>query len=606
MSDMKPILFLQKQSHKKSNPSDKSGKEPSLCNDPPKGEVNDDLHAEDPKISKEESLEPSQEYRVMQISIFVASDHRALKKLWRILRLLTSLKVVSVLSALSRDPTPLSLLGDLRFWSLEDVISQLLLLEDFWNTLEKLICHNSTTVFPCDEGLSETSSLPDEVEDALKHVFASRIADIKNSPHWNWFSFISCASNGLVLMDESLQLLPAVETLDLSRNKFTSAEVYQIEASGSWVQPAGKHCFFEWGMLNHVNFECLDVCMSSEILESEVRNSNRSKNWMFLQPEHFLLPLPLSSIPRTDIIFFCSLNNPTGAAASREQMTKLVQFAKDNSSIIVYDSSYDMYLCDDSPKSIFEISGAKEAGDDRYLVNLIEGMTKFVDQHLSIVAQVGVKRVYVVEKMRENENHDIEEEQQQDIFDDRLDDLDMNIPDDDQTPMPVNATNTEELKKILVSLTIMVLLNGIYGIGGRGGGDGRHHSDTGGVYGGFWWHWLVVFVVELVVSVFVVFCGIDWWSLKRKESESGSTSDHSTTKATVQRDSEEFLKQSQAGKTEAKKRYEINIEGGGQGSVDGDEENESEKEEELESEKEDDHQHDDNGSPMGHELISIS
>ncbi|PHT70937.1 hypothetical protein T459_26041 [Capsicum annuum] len=245
-----------------------------------------------------------------------------------------------------------------------------------------------------------------------------------------------------------------------------------------------QYCFS--GMLNHVNFECLDVCMSSEILESEVRNSNRSKNWMFLQPEHFLLPLPLSSIPRTDIIFFCSLNNPTGAAASREQMTKLVQFAKDNSSIIVYDSSYDMYLCDDSPKSIFEISGAKE------------GMTKFVDQHLSIVAQwssvsppqlrseteeegccgemraassfgassrggnaghglqrtvidrgtwqskgkSGAKRVYVVEKTRENENHYIEEEQQQDIFDDRLDDLDMNIPDDDQTPMPIDAINT--------------------------------------------------------------------------------------------------------------------------------------------------------------------
>ncbi|KAF3650821.1 hypothetical protein FXO38_16946 [Capsicum annuum] len=146
------------------------------------------------------------------------------------------------------------------------------------------------------------------------------------------------------------------------------------------------------GMLNHVNFECLDVCMSSEILESEVRNSNRSKNWMFLQPEHFLLPLPLSSIPRTDIIFFCSLNNPTGAAASREQMTKLVQFAKDNSSIIVYDSSYDMYLCDDSPKSIFEISGAKE------------GMTKFVDQHLSIVAQGKYLLQHIINQLQKNLN----------------------------------------------------------------------------------------------------------------------------------------------------------------------------------------------------------
>ncbi|PHT46637.1 hypothetical protein CQW23_15795 [Capsicum baccatum] len=58
-------------------------------------------------------------------------------------------------------------------------------------------------------------------QDALKHLFASRIADIKNSPHWNRLSFISFARNGLVLMDDSLQLIPAVETLDLSRNKFT-------------------------------------------------------------------------------------------------------------------------------------------------------------------------------------------------------------------------------------------------------------------------------------------------------------------------------------------------------------------------------------------------
>ncbi|PHT52467.1 LL-diaminopimelate aminotransferase, chloroplastic [Capsicum baccatum] len=92
--------------------------------------------------------------------------------------------------------------------------------------------------------------------------------------------------------------------------------------------------------------------------------------------EHFHLPLSLSSVPRIDIIFFYSLNNLTSAATSREQMTKLVQFAKDNGSIIVYDSAYDMYICDDSPKSIFEISGAKE------------GMTKFADQRLSIVAQV--------------------------------------------------------------------------------------------------------------------------------------------------------------------------------------------------------------------------
>ncbi|XP_050122470.1 uncharacterized protein LOC126600014 isoform X2 [Malus sylvestris] len=132
-------------------------------------------------------------------------DHRALEQLRRILRLLTSLKVVSVLPSPARDPTPLSFrpFGRLRVLELRGCdlsTSAAKGLLELRHTLEKIICHNST--------------------DALRHVFASRIAEIKDSPQWNRLSFVSCACNGLVLMDESLQLLPAVETLDLSRNKF--------------------------------------------------------------------------------------------------------------------------------------------------------------------------------------------------------------------------------------------------------------------------------------------------------------------------------------------------------------------------------------------------
>lgn len=81
--------------------------------------------------------------------------------------------------------------------------------------------------------------------------------------------------------------------------------------------------------------------------------------YMKCTPENGFFP-DLSTIPRTDIIFFCSPNNPTGAAASREQLTSLVQFAKDNGSIIVYDSAYAMYISEDKPRSIFEIPGARE------------------------------------------------------------------------------------------------------------------------------------------------------------------------------------------------------------------------------------------------------
>lgn len=136
-------------------------------------------------------------------------DHRALEQLRKILCRLPSLKVVSVLPPPARDPTPLSLLpfGRLRVLELRgcDLSSSAAKgLLELRHTLEKLICHNST--------------------DALRHVFASRIVDIKESPQWTRLTFVSCACNGLILMDESLQLLPAAETLDLSRNRFAKVD----------------------------------------------------------------------------------------------------------------------------------------------------------------------------------------------------------------------------------------------------------------------------------------------------------------------------------------------------------------------------------------------
>ncbi|RZS13010.1 hypothetical protein BHM03_00044530 [Ensete ventricosum] len=81
--------------------------------------------------------------------------------------------------------------------------------------------------------------------------------------------------------------------------------------------------------------------------------------YMRCVPENDFFP-DLSTISQADVIFFCSPNNPTGSAATREQLTHLVQFAKNHGSIIVYDSAYAMYISDDSPRTIFEIPGAKE------------------------------------------------------------------------------------------------------------------------------------------------------------------------------------------------------------------------------------------------------
>lgn len=82
--------------------------------------------------------------------------------------------------------------------------------------------------------------------------------------------------------------------------------------------------------------------------------------YMKCDAENLFFP-DLSKVGRTDLIFFCSPNNPTGAAATRAQLTELVAFAKKNGSIIIFDAAYAPFINDpDVPTSIFEIPGARD------------------------------------------------------------------------------------------------------------------------------------------------------------------------------------------------------------------------------------------------------
>lgn len=68
-----------------------------------------------------------------------------------------------------------------------------------------------------------------------------------------------------------------------------------------------------------------------------------------------------ASLPRADVVYFCSPNNPTGAAATKEQLTELVKTCKERGSILVFDAAYAPFIRDENvPKSIFEIEGARE------------------------------------------------------------------------------------------------------------------------------------------------------------------------------------------------------------------------------------------------------
>lgn len=64
---------------------------------------------------------------------------------------------------------------------------------------------------------------------------------------------------------------------------------------------------------------------------------------------------------KVDMIYLCCPNNPTGTTLSRAELTKWVNYAKENDAVILFDAAYAAYITeDDVPRSIYEIPGAKD------------------------------------------------------------------------------------------------------------------------------------------------------------------------------------------------------------------------------------------------------
>ena len=62
-----------------------------------------------------------------------------------------------------------------------------------------------------------------------------------------------------------------------------------------------------------------------------------------------------------DLIYLCFPNNPTGAVASREQLSRWVDYAREHEALLLFDAAYEAYICEpDVPHSILEIPGARD------------------------------------------------------------------------------------------------------------------------------------------------------------------------------------------------------------------------------------------------------
>lgn len=63
---------------------------------------------------------------------------------------------------------------------------------------------------------------------------------------------------------------------------------------------------------------------------------------------------------RADIIYLCFPNNPTGAAITKDQLQRWVDYANEHGSVIIYDAAYEAYISEpDLPHTIYECEGAR-------------------------------------------------------------------------------------------------------------------------------------------------------------------------------------------------------------------------------------------------------
>jgi LL-diaminopimelate aminotransferase len=62
-----------------------------------------------------------------------------------------------------------------------------------------------------------------------------------------------------------------------------------------------------------------------------------------------------------DVVYLCFPNNPTGAVASRGQLARWIEYAREHEALLLFDAAYEAFIVQpDIPHSIFEIPGARE------------------------------------------------------------------------------------------------------------------------------------------------------------------------------------------------------------------------------------------------------
>jgi LL-diaminopimelate aminotransferase len=150
---------------------------------------------------------------------------------------------------------------------------------------------------------------------------------------------------------------------NLYDNKISPDEVFVSD--GSKCDIGRLQMMFGAGATTAVQDPSYPVYVDTSVIMGQTAEMDQEKKqyknivYMPCNPSNNFFP-DLANTPRADVVYFCSPNNPTGAAATKEQLKELVDWANANGSIIVFDAAYAPFIrSPDVPKSILEIPGAR-------------------------------------------------------------------------------------------------------------------------------------------------------------------------------------------------------------------------------------------------------
>jgi LL-diaminopimelate aminotransferase len=106
------------------------------------------------------------------------------------------------------------------------------------------------------------------------------------------------------------------------------------------------------------------VYVDTQVMAGHTGDADASGSYAGLEylpctPGNGFVPEPPAA--DVDVVYLCSPNNPTGAAASRAQLQRWVEWALPRKAILLFDAAYEAFIQDPAmPRSIYEIPGARE------------------------------------------------------------------------------------------------------------------------------------------------------------------------------------------------------------------------------------------------------